>query len=108
MPNQHGNPDDDNVHLLAEMRALKPRVEKLLDAIEARAEEQGAWKATVKGDIQILQKWCDEQKESERQRWHDEQKKRLDDDRERRNRSLTIILSLLGSIIAIIIAVVKK
>jgi len=53
-----GNLDDEQ--LLAEMRVLRPRVEKLLDAIEQRAEKDGEAKLRQAAyrDVKYLLRMC--------------------------------------------------
>ena len=92
--------NQEDQYLLAEMRALKPRVERLLDAIEQQAEERGAFKAEVRAELDRLKEWRREHAEAEKQR-----------DKEKRDSKNLWLISTIGWILAVVlalIALVKK
>src|SRR5690242_13530332 len=115
-------PNDDEL-LLTELRLLKPRVEKLLDAITERAEEDGAFKADMRrmademryvlrelrdgdgGRPSLLQTVAKvNERVSSLEGWRDKQDK-AQEDREKEARKLrtTVILFIVGQVIALII-----
>lgn len=128
MSSNRANHDDEL--LLMEMRALKPRVERLLDAIETRAEQEGSFKAEVRqtmSDVRYilrelrdgagnkpsllstvadLEQWKKEQVAAEKERRREYLQRIATREQERRNIRTMWAVQIIGWIIAVALAIV--